>query len=335
MPRVDSTVSSSAASSRTPRHPSRKPRSWSPYVVDALAHDRADDGVQPGTVATAGEHADPHGPDPTRPPPTNRPPGSAGRLSRLGEVHACSTPGDRRAESAVTAAAAGGAGRGGARRSPSAEDGARSGVRRLTAPLGGRPFRVSSADGTSLYAEAFGAEPIPRALRSCSPTAGPRSWASRDRSSGAWRAAGLRLVAYDLRGHGRSTPSAAARLRAGPLRRGRRRDGASRRCRRSAGDRRGPLAGRHVDRGVGAARRPGRAGAGGGARQHGSRRSPRRPSAVRRAGRILNHPATSRAIMGSRLRVPPFSSPLQQALIRYVAFGPAATPARWRSTSAC
>ena len=39
----------------------------------------------------------------------------------------------------------------------------------------------------------------------------------------------------------------------------------------------------------------------------------------------LNHPATSRAFLGSRSRMPPVSSPVQHALIRYIAFGPTAS----------
>jgi len=39
----------------------------------------------------------------------------------------------------------------------------------------------------------------------------------------------------------------------------------------------------------------------------------------------FEHPALSRLLMGSGLRVPPFSTPLQQAIIRHAAFGPAAT----------
>ncbi|MEO8967994.1 MAG: alpha/beta hydrolase, partial [Solirubrobacteraceae bacterium] len=42
--------------------------------------------------------------------------------------------------------------------------------------------------------------------------------------------------------------------------------------------------------------------------------------------RRFEHPALSRLLMGSGLRVPPFSSPLQQAIIRHAAFGPTATP---------
>jgi len=41
--------------------------------------------------------------------------------------------------------------------------------------------------------------------------------------------------------------------------------------------------------------------------------------------RFLNHPRASRALLGSRAPVPPFSTPLQQAMIRYTAFGPHAS----------
>jgi pimeloyl-ACP methyl ester carboxylesterase len=41
--------------------------------------------------------------------------------------------------------------------------------------------------------------------------------------------------------------------------------------------------------------------------------------------RFLNHPRASRAVLGFRASVPPFSTPVQQALIRYIAFGPHAS----------
>jgi pimeloyl-ACP methyl ester carboxylesterase len=41
--------------------------------------------------------------------------------------------------------------------------------------------------------------------------------------------------------------------------------------------------------------------------------------------RFLNHPWASRAVLGSHAPVPPFSTPLQQAMIRYTAFGPSAS----------
>ena len=40
----------------------------------------------------------------------------------------------------------------------------------------------------------------------------------------------------------------------------------------------------------------------------------------------LEHPALSRLLLGSGLPVPPFSTPLSQAVIRHAAFGPTATP---------
>ena len=41
--------------------------------------------------------------------------------------------------------------------------------------------------------------------------------------------------------------------------------------------------------------------------------------------RRLNHPRLGRALLGARAPLLPFSSPVSQALIRYVAFGPTAT----------
>jgi pimeloyl-ACP methyl ester carboxylesterase len=38
--------------------------------------------------------------------------------------------------------------------------------------------------------------------------------------------------------------------------------------------------------------------------------------------RFLNHPWASKAVLGSRAPVPRFSTPVQQAMIRYAAFGP-------------
>ena len=139
--------------------------------------------------------------------------------------------------------------------------------------------------------------------------------------------AGLRPVAYDLRGHGRSAPAA-------------------------GGDYSLPRFGDDVEAVLAAAlatgeRRPWSPGT-----RWAGCRSPRgraittpRPRVHAAAlvntamGDLLNghlllgelakrleHPAVSRRVMGSGLRVPPFSSPLQQAIIRHAAFGPTATP---------
>ena len=74
---------------------------------------------------------------------------------------------------------------------------------RLIAPLGGRPFRVASADGTSLYAEAFGAEAGPALVFAHGWTEELRFWGPVIRCL---KPAGLRLIAYDLPFHGKSVP---------------------------------------------------------------------------------------------------------------------------------
>jgi pimeloyl-ACP methyl ester carboxylesterase len=70
----------------------------------------------------------------------------------------------------------------------------------LNAPVEGRPVEVVSADGTKLHAEVFGPEDAPTIVLAHGWTCSIRFWThqvqdlSRD----------LRVVAYDLRGHGRS-----------------------------------------------------------------------------------------------------------------------------------
>lgn len=199
---------------------------------------------------------------------------------------------------------------------------------RLTAPLGGRPFRVSSADGTSLYAEAFGPEPhpgVPALVLAHGWTEELGFWGPVIRCL---ERTGLRLVAYDLRGHGRSTPAAAGDY--GLDRFGEDVDAMVRAV--GAGDRQLTVVGHSLGAMSIAAWA-----------EHGDPGEHARAAALVNTGlgdllashllfgelaRFLNHPRASRAIMGARLRVPPFSTPVQQALIRYVAFGPDATPAQ-------
>ncbi len=74
----------------------------------------------------------------------------------------------------------------------------------LEAPLEGRPVPVVSADGTELHADVYGPEEAPTVVLVHGWTCAARFWTqqiqelSRD----------LRVVAYDLRGHGRSAPPA-------------------------------------------------------------------------------------------------------------------------------
>jgi len=72
---------------------------------------------------------------------------------------------------------------------------------RLTRPLGGRPLRIVSADGTELHAEEFGAPDGHSVVLA-------HGWTERLSFWGPvilrLTARGQRVVAYDLRGHGRS-----------------------------------------------------------------------------------------------------------------------------------
>jgi pimeloyl-ACP methyl ester carboxylesterase len=198
----------------------------------------------------------------------------------------------------------------------------------LTAPLGGRGFRVSSADGTSLYAEAFGPDTDPTR-----PTiVFAHGWTEQLSFWGPvirhLEFGELRLIAFDLRGHGRSAPGmdgdyalerfgedVEAIVRAA-----------------DPGDGRVTVVGHSLGAMAIAAWA-----------QHHEPSERAQAAALVNTGfgdllashllfgelaKVLNHPLASRAFMGARLRVPPFSSPLQQAVIRYAAFGPDATPAQ-------
>ncbi|MEA2373611.1 MAG: hypothetical protein QOD53_74, partial [Thermoleophilaceae bacterium] len=72
---------------------------------------------------------------------------------------------------------------------------------RLSRPLGGRPMRIVSADGTGLHAEEFGAPDGHTVVLA-------HGWTERLSFWGPviarLTARGQRVVAYDLRGHGRS-----------------------------------------------------------------------------------------------------------------------------------
>ena len=77
--------------------------------------------------------------------------------------------------------------------------------RRLRAPLDGRPLRITSPDGTELYAEAFGPDNADIVVLAHGWTEQLAFWGP---VIGSLRVRGLRVVAYDLRGHGRSRPGA-------------------------------------------------------------------------------------------------------------------------------
>ena len=195
---------------------------------------------------------------------------------------------------------------------------------RLRAPLDGRPLRITSADGTELYGEAFGPDDAHTVVLAHGWTEQLAYWGPVIQRL---RAQGLHVVAYDLRGHGRSHPGAdgdyaldrfgedleAVLAAAG-----------------AGGD--GDLA-TVVGHSLGAMSIAAWA-------EHHDPRARARAAALLNTGlgdlitghlllpqmaRFLNHPWASRAVLGSRAPVPPFSTPVQQAVIRYTAFGPHAS----------
>jgi pimeloyl-ACP methyl ester carboxylesterase len=196
--------------------------------------------------------------------------------------------------------------------------------RRLRTPLNGRPLRITSADGTELYAEAFGPDEADTAVLAHGWTEQLTYWGPLITHL---RAGGLRVVAYDLRGHGHSQPAA---------------DG-DYALERFGEDLEAVL----TAAGAGGDREPatvvghslGAMSIAAWAERH-DPRARARAAALLNTGlgdllsghlllpqlaRFLNHPRASRALLGSRAPVPPFSTPVQQAMIRYVAFGPHAS----------
>jgi pimeloyl-ACP methyl ester carboxylesterase len=196
--------------------------------------------------------------------------------------------------------------------------------RRLRAPLDGRPLRITSADGTELYAEAFGPDDAHTVVLAHGWTEQLTLWGP---VIAQLRGQELRVVAYDLRGHGRSRPAADgdyALERFGE-------DVEAVLAAAGAGDDREPAT--VAGHSLGAMSIAAWA-------EHHDPRARARATALINTGlgdllsghlllpqmaRFLNHPWASKAILGSRAPVPPFSTPLEAALIRYTAFGPSAT----------
>ena len=196
--------------------------------------------------------------------------------------------------------------------------------RRLRAPLDGRPLRITSADGTELYAETFGPDDGDTVVLA-------HGWTERIAFWGPviarLREYGLRVVAYDLRGHGRSDPAADhdyALERFGD-------DVEAVLAAAGAGDSREPAT--VVGHSLGAMS------IAAWAERHDVRARARAAVLVNtglgdllaghlllpQMARFLNHPWASRALLGTRAPVPPFSTPIEQAAIRYAAFGPHAS----------
>ena len=198
---------------------------------------------------------------------------------------------------------------------------------RLTDPPSGRPLRVRSPDGTSLYAEAFGPDDGPTVVLAHGWTETLSFWTYViERLSDR----GLRVVAYDQRGHGRSEPAAEHCYDMDRF--GQDLEAVLEACLRDG------------ERAVVAGHSLGAMSIGAWADDHDVERRAR-GAALINAGvddliaqqLILPLPAFAQAInkaiavrgfLGSRTPLPRVSTPASHAAIRYFAFGPEATPAQ-------
>ena len=200
---------------------------------------------------------------------------------------------------------------------------------RLTEPLGGTELEIISADGTLLHAVVL--EPEPGAIGAATVVLA-HGWTEQlsfwGPVIGLLRARGLRIVAYDLRGHGSSGPAAGddysierfgedveavlAAADAAPEQMvvaGHSLGGMAIAAWAADHDVRARVAGAvlintGVDDLIGGA------------------------LVLGELGKRLNPHWLGRALLGSSAPLPPLSTPLQQAVIRHTAFGPAATAAQ-------
>jgi pimeloyl-ACP methyl ester carboxylesterase len=193
---------------------------------------------------------------------------------------------------------------------------------RLSSPLGGRELTVTSADGTTLHAEAFGPDEGQMLVLAHGWTEQLSFWGPVIRILSAQ---GLRLIAYDLRGHGRSGPAVDNDYA----------------LERFGQDVEAVLAATlgEGERATVVGHSLGAMSIAAWAEHHDVEARARAAALVNTglgdlvAGHLLfgelakrlNNTWTSRALLGSRAPLPSFSSPLQHALIRYCAFGPAAS----------
>ena len=201
--------------------------------------------------------------------------------------------------------------------------------RRLSAPLGGRPLgELRSADDTRLHAEVF--EPAhPRDTGTDRPAATivlAHGWTERlsfwGPVIGRLRDAGVRTVAYDLRGHGRSEPAG----------------GGDYALQRFGEDLEAVLAaaGAPPEHTAVAGHSLGAMSIAAWAQDHDVTRRVSAAALINTGlenliggallfGELaawLNQPWLGRAVLGSGAPLLPFSTPFSQAAIRYIAFGP-------------
>ncbi|MGI8714345.1 MAG: alpha/beta fold hydrolase [Solirubrobacteraceae bacterium] len=227
----------------------------------------------------------------------------------------------RRTASAVAAVTAGAAGIAVQRRHLRALDRDPDYVR-LRRPLGGRTLSATSPDGTVLHAEAFGPDTGHAIILAHGWTEQLSFWGP---VIGRLSGRGQRVIAYDLRGHGASAPAAQG-------------DYSLQRFGEDleavlAATVEAPQRATVVGHSLGAMSIAAWAG--------GHDVQARANGAVLvntglgdligghllfgELARWLNNPRLSRAVLGSAAPILPFSTPVSQALIRYMAFGPTAS----------
>lgn len=197
----------------------------------------------------------------------------------------------------------------------------------LTKPPEGRGLAIASADGTALHAEAFGPDEAPTVVLAHGWTENLEYWTYQIR---ALSEHGLRVVAYDMRGHGNSAPATD-------------RDYS---IERFGEDLEAVLEAVVPDgrRAVIVGHSLGAMAIAAWARDHDVERRVAAAALmntgvgdliaeqllvpVPRVAQALNQTIAARGFLGSRAPLPRFSTPLTAALIRYVAFGAAASPAQ-------
>lgn len=194
----------------------------------------------------------------------------------------------------------------------------------LENPPAGRPLRVVSPDGTEIHAEVFGADELPTLVLGHGWTEALRYWTLVIRELPEFR-----IVAYDMRGHGRSAPAAGGDYSV-------ERFGEDLEAVLSAAvpeGERAIVAG-HSLGGMAIAAWADRHDIG---RVHaaallftglGDLVANQLLVSVSRFAHRLRDPIARQVFFGSRVPLPRFSSPLSYAFVRYIAFGPDATPAQ-------
>jgi len=197
----------------------------------------------------------------------------------------------------------------------------------LSTPPEGRPQTVRSADGTALHLEVFGPETGPTAVLAHGWTEALQYWIYIIR---ALSERGVRVVAYDQRGHGRSEPG-----RGGDYaleRFGEDLEAVLTACVPEGG--RAVIAGHSL----------GAMSIAAWAEHHDVERHAAAAALLNtgvgdliseqllfplpQIAQALNRTLATRGILGNRAPLPRFSTPLSSAAIRYVAFGPDASPAQ-------